>query len=171
MRRDRYAALPREVGVIRTARIGGGFLPDGHLLPKPEWLEPNKEDQADAKVSGRAPGISVWEVPGAQHVSACWIREVDDRGQRSFVAGVDSIQAVASTHARELGVVADPLDHPAEDDRWMTLTSDFQQGVRDTADKHSLIEGIKRPAGMAEKEHRSFREELARAFSLFSDAS
>jgi hypothetical protein len=169
LRRDRYAALPGGVGVFRTARVGGEFLPEGHLLPKPEWLEPTKDDQEEAKRSGRPPGLSVWEVPGATHAAACWIRRQDELQQRSFTAGVDKLMAVAAAHTRQLDIVADPLEHPVSDDRWSGLSSDAQADVLGASDAHSLIEGIKRRAGLPEREHRSFREEFARSFAPLAE--
>jgi len=162
--RERYASLPDDVGVFRIARVGGGFLPDGHLMPKPEWLEPTKADQEEAKQTGRLPGTSVWEVPGGTHGAACWIRNADEQSHRSFVAKVHDVRTVATKHARELAVVADCLEHPEADARWPSLTDNGRELVRATCDAHALVEGIKRPAGTSEVAHRSFREEVARTF-------
>jgi hypothetical protein len=161
---ERYAKLSPDVRIFRTAKLGGGYLPAGHVLPKPEWLEPNKVDEDEAKQTGRPPGVSVWALPDATHEMACWIRSNDPAEQRSFVIRVGILLMVAQTHTRVVSVVADGLPHPKNNLRWPALTQCVQNVVRSTCDAHSLIEGIKRPAQLPKITHQNFREELARKF-------
>lgn len=161
---ERYTKLSSDVRIFRTAKVGGGYLPAGHLLPKPEWLEPNKHDEDEAKKTGRPPGVSVWAMPGATHEMACWVRSSDPSEQRSFVAKIERLLTIAESHGRAISVLADALSHPENDARWPSLTECERRAVCSTCDAHSLIEGIKRPAQAEKIAHRSFREELARGF-------
>lgn len=163
---ERYAPVSQGKKVFRTTRFGGGLLPAGHQLPKPEWLEPTKDDIADAEQSGRPPGLSVWARPEATHDAACWLRRLEPAEQRSFVANVGGMLAIAEKHKRAFAVVSDPLEHPTDttDERWAAVATEARIPVCTTCDAHSLAEGIRKPEGVTKIEHRSFREELASQF-------
>jgi hypothetical protein len=160
--RERYAPLSTSGGVFRLARVGGGFLPPGHRLPKPEWLEPDKQDIAEAAKSGRAPGLSVWDTELATHEDACWWRDVPPEDYRSFAAPISKLLACGARHARSLGVVADPL--PTDEPRLKVAPVGVQQRLVRAAEGHSLIEGIARPEGAPKQGHKLFRAELAELF-------
>lgn len=163
--RSRFAPLAGEAIVFRVVRAGGGFLPEGQRLPKPEWLEPTAEDQKDGEARGRPPGLSVWDEAVASLDDACWFRGMErDAGVRSFSIQVAAALAVGQRHARELTVVCDPESIDQDAARWRTLTEERQQHLVDAAQGHSLIEGLRRPAGGARKPHRSLLLALTEAF-------
>lgn len=162
--RSRFEALSDSVRVFRMARVGGGFLPAGHVLPKPEWLEPDPQDIAEGERTGRPAGVSVWDAAIAKHEDACWIRQVQAAEQLSFSAEVGRLKHVASQHQRELAIVADPLPSLSTDPRWETLQEPQRASITSTASGHTLVEGIRRPAGVSKGAHKSFREELAQEF-------
>ena len=162
--RKRYEPLPDGAAVFRSVRVAGGFLPSGFRLPKPEWLEPTNDDVAEAAKSGRAPGLSVWDAALAAHDDACWWRKVDSGEYRSFCADLTKLRQAATGFSRPFDIVADPL--PTDDEpRLAQLGVDERKRLEIAAGGHSLAEGIKRPAGTPKREHKSFREELARHFS------
>ena len=162
--RKRYEALNDENVVARNVKMHGGFLPLGHLLPKPEWLEPTKDDVAAAARSDRPPGLSVWDYELASHQDACWWRDVDPTEYKSFRAAVSELRGVAARHDRPLSIVGDPLETEGVP-RLEAEDSPTQARLRKAALGHSLVEGIKRPTGASKKDHKNFREELARRFS------
>ncbi len=166
----RYDDLPAETSVFRSVRTGGGFLPIGHVLPKPEWLEPTKEDVAEAQQSGRSPGLSVWDVAVASHEDACWWRGAEPHEQRSFQASVERIVEIGEKHSRTLSVVGDALA-TKDEPRLAALEDPAKARLIEAASGHSLIEGIKRPTGTSKLDHKSLREELARQFVPLSSES
>ncbi len=165
--RSRYSPLDGDATVFRTVKPGGAFLPPGHQLPIPEWLEPNRTDIEEAAKSGRPPGLSVWDKALTSFEHACRWRQVDPDDELAFSAQVHAVRSVAVQHDRELDVVADPLDLATGDrDKIVeAVPVTVRAGFAQSAQGHSLIEGIKRPSGCAKKEHRSFRDELTRVFS------
>ncbi len=169
--RKRYENLPIDSRVFRTVKVGGGYLPAGHILPKPEWLEPDAADKKEAEVSGRVAGISVWDCSMATHVASCWTRRADSAAQLSFDAEVGEALAVGTEHTRTLAVVADPLEHPPDNDRWKAEREEFRTEILSTGGGHSLIEGIRRPPSVSDQAHRSFREALASRFQPLSEQS
>lgn len=163
--RNRYDPLPGDRMIFRMARTGGGFLPPGHVLPKPEWLEPDERDVAEATSSGRPAGLSVWDMTHAKHADACWIRALPHEEQASFSASIDALRQVALRHSRRFDVVADSiLSEVRRDPRLGSLSQAQRESIESTALGHSLAEGIRRPAGFQKGLHRSFMEELAGRF-------
>jgi hypothetical protein len=142
-------------------------MPPGHQLPLPEWLEPTKEDVADAERTGRNPGLSVWDAELTSFHQACTWRGVNAAEELAFKAVVSNLRSVAASFQRDLDVVADPLDVELSEYLEVVLrvaTSDRDALVA-SAKGHSLLEGVRRPSGLAKSEHRSFRDALAQAFS------
>jgi hypothetical protein len=167
---DRYTRLHETADVFRCVRKGSGFLPAGHVLPKPEWLEPNDDDQREAAQTGRLPGLSVWDCAGATHESACWWRSRAPADELSFVACVGALVAISREHRRDVAVVSDPRACEAEPRLALVDDAERELLVR-AAEAHSLLEGVKRPAGGSNRDHRSFREALSREFQLLPGAS
>lgn len=146
-------------------------MPIGHLLPIPEWLEPTHKDVEEANRVGRAPGLSVWDKAVTSFRQACLWRRVNPTVERAFAAQVRTVRGVGEKYARQLDVVADPLD-VGEPDRAEIVNAaeaDARDQLVQSAQGHSLVEGIKRPNGLTKIHHRSFREELARQFSSLSN--
>ena len=167
--RERYQPLPNEQTVFRTVKRGGGFLPPGHKLPKPDWLEPTKEDQKEAEKAGRSPGLSMWDAEYTTFNQACTWRRTPETEQLAFATTVESILLVGTTHKRNLGVVADPLDLDAPEHKTILaqLRNDVLQQQQQSAQGHSLAEGIRKPSGANTRAHREFRAELASKFEPF----
>lgn len=162
--RDRYSPLNGSARVFRLARRGGGHLPSGHRLPKPEWLEPNDPDKSAAATSGRTPGISVWDAAYASVEDACWFRNIPRSSQEAFGATVQAILDVGAGHARAMGVVVDPETVPTGEARWQALDESARARLTMAAEGHSLIEGISKPSGVARPDHRAFLDALVRTF-------
>jgi len=164
---ERYFSLSSESSVFRTVQTGGGFLPAGHLFPKPEWLEPNERDQQDADRTGRVAGLSVWDRAKATVVQACVWRQLEPEQQVAFAASVGSLREAARAYERDLDVVSDPL--PVDEEPWAGILAAHPDGMRSSqrfsADGHTLVEGIKRPADVERRRHRDFREALSREFT------
>lgn len=166
--RERYEPLPVASSVFRTVRIGGGFLPEGHRLPKLEWLVPTADDCREAEQTGRPAGLSVWDMAFARHADACWYREVDPAEHRSFWVLVDVVGQVAARNRREVAVVADPLSLP-EDDRAAGLDPEQRARLERAGGGHSLIEGLRRPEATRKQDQRRLLDELAHEFSPLLD--
>lgn len=162
---DRYMPLARDARVFRLARREGGHLPSGQRLPKPEWLEPTRDDKTAAEASGRVPGLSVWDVAFTSYADAVWLRDSTASGQEAFVAEVATLVTIANTHTRSLDVVSDPLDVPFADPRWAHLDDARRQSLANAVNGHALIEGISRPDGVQRSPHRSFLTDLVEAFA------
>lgn len=165
---ERYAQLSRETRVFRLARRGGGHLPAGQRIPKPEWLEPTDEDKRAGESSGRRPGLSVWDVAHTSVADALWFRDTTGEEQEAFAASVEKVCEVGRAHAREVAVVSDPVDVPRETSRWTALSADDQAHLGGAAAGHSLIEGISRTPEVSKLAHKSFRADLAEAFEPHS---
>lgn len=149
--RSRFSALSDEAVVFRLAKEGGGHLPAGHVLPKRDWLEPNKEDKEEAKTTGREPGISVWERDQTTTSQAWAHRGVVDLGpqHRAFRVVAGECGRLAKKWEREgVQVVADPIE--PRDATW-------KEG-------HSLAEGLGRPSGVDRQRHWDFLDELIMKF-------
>lgn len=164
--RSRYSPLPDDSAVFRTIGTGGVFLPAGHELPLPEWLEPTSGDISEARLSGRPAGVSVWDQSMTSFRQACvWRGAAEDR-ERHFVAHVSRIRRVGAEHQRPLDVVADPLDTASPE--YAAIVNESPPHSRASQEKsalgHALIEGIKRPAGVTKGAHRAFRDALVREF-------
>lgn len=161
---DRYTPLARDARVFRLARREGGHLPSGQRLPKPEWLEPTRDDKTAAEASGRVPGLSVWDVAFTSVPDAVWLRDSAVSGQEAFVAQVSRLDEVAAGHGRALDVVTDPLDVPVADPRWATLEAPRRESIARAVRGHSLIEGINRPTCVPKLSHRGFLVDLVGVF-------
>lgn len=164
--RDRYSALSGDSEVFRTVSVGGVFLPPGHDLPLPAWLEPSSDDEAEAQSTGRLVGLSVWDRSLTNFTKACAWRRVDEASERAFSASVASIRQAGAAHGRAVDVVADPLDTGMSEYASLleSLSAVERDSQRRSAEGHSLIEGIKRPPGTPKSEHRAFRDKLAGEF-------
>jgi len=165
--RERYSPLPSEALVFRTIQPGKGFLPPGHELPLPAWLEPNDTDANEAAAVGRVPGLSVWDASLTSFPQACaWRRKVVSE-QLGFGAEVGRIRRLGVAHGRSVDVVADPLDVGAPE--WVAVLEqtpeDERAILRASGEGHSLVEGIKRDKGSDQKAHRDFRDALAGLFN------
>lgn len=139
-------------------------MPIGARLPLPEWLEPQKEDRAEAERSGRPAGLSVWSTPPAGHADACWHRCLDPETQRSFVTLVGTIRRIAQDHGRFVDVVADPLEFDPMNECHGRVPQDAQGRFVEALTGHSLVEGIRRPDGTSRSAHKDFRAALVDAF-------
>lgn len=144
--RSRYSTLPGGAFVFRLVRRGGGHLPEGHVLPKREWLEPDDEDKREAVVSKREPGLSVWDRDLTTTTQAWAHRGVapPTSEHQAFGAPVETVVAVAAGHERLVDVVADPIQPP----------------VLAGWEGHSLVEGLARPQGTPKLRHRDFLDDL-----------
>lgn len=138
---ERYSPLPAAAKVFRTARLGGGFLPTGHVFPLPQVLEPSRDDVQEAEKSGRAPGVSVWDRARASHDLACWFRggHVDPTAHRSFTAGVGPLRDASERFGAAIDVITDPI--PPPEDRPPPENHDATS-LRSVGEGHSLLEGI-----------------------------
>ena len=140
--------------MARTVIAGRGHFPDGNVLPKPEWLEPDGEDKKAALESGREPGLSVWDTAVATPRQAWLHREVPIPAarHRAFAVAVDALLGAASRHARKVEVVADPIE---------PVPPEWHDG-------HSLVEGMRKPVGVAKVAHRDFLDD---AILVFEEAA
>jgi hypothetical protein len=138
---DRHDALPAAATVFRSARESkgtNGFLAPGMTLPRPNWLEPGKQDIADsaARSPPRRAGLSVWDLARTTPRQEMAIRKffavganraADTRVLRAFSASVGDILTTGSQHQRQVDVVRD------------AITTCPLPGV----DGHSLVEGLR----------------------------
>lgn len=135
--------------VHRLVELDGVFLPTGQPLPIGAWLEPDTGDEAEALQRGRAPGKSVWDTLRTTPSQATAFMTRQAVAYAAFEVSVGDAKGVAQRHARLLEIVADPRDDKKLPG-W---------------EGHSLIEGIKRPAGAPRKPHQRFLAELVGAFN------
>jgi len=138
---ERYAQLASSTEVFRSARVGGAFLPAGHVFPLPSLIEPSPADESEAARSGRRPGVSVWDHARISHELACWFRGVlvDPSAHRSFRAGVGALRSASERFGASLDVVSDAVDVPA--DRAPPVGVDAAR-LRAAGEAHALLEGI-----------------------------
>jgi hypothetical protein len=128
---ERYWPLADEAVVVRLANAQSSFLPATAVLPLPQWLEPTHQDIEEAQKSGRPPGITVWDA-SLTNVEQARLLSGKPEG-RAFAAQVTSCKKVAADHARQIAIVADPVDEKKPSPGW---------------EGHALIEGLRRPAGL-----------------------
>jgi hypothetical protein len=165
--REQYEALPNTSEVFRLVKPGGGFLPVGHRLPKPEWLEPSEDDVKEAARTGRRPGLSVWDTTLSSVEQACIWGKRTPSDQLAFSASVANIHGAALARSRAIDVVADPLDVNVEPQLSILNAEPEQASLAASAEGHALIEGIRRPDGTSKKDHRDFRAALIEVFKPF----
>lgn len=171
------------------ARRGGGHLPVGHRLPKPEWLEPTREDIAEGERSGRPPGLSCWETAYTHLDDALWFRDLpaqpdllpnqplpdlpDPPAQpaqpaqpapEAFDITVQDVLTVGSAHQRPLAVVHDAHPCPALYTRWHALDEATRSQRVRAAQGHCLIEGLRRPADLSRPQQKELLCALAARF-------
>lgn len=162
--RDRYSALGASARIFRLARRGGGHLPVGQRLPKPEWLNPTSEDVEEGERAGRPPGLSVWDAELTTVANACWFRGCLPANQEAFAADVSSVVKIGASSGRTLSVVADRHPCPAMDARWGDRDERERADLVRAAEGHSLIEGIARPNDTTKNAHRAFLVALCEVF-------
>lgn len=167
--REQYERLANTTEVFRLVKQGGGFLPVGHRLPKPEWLEPSDEDMKEAARTGRRPGLSAWDTALSSVEQACTWGERDLSEQLAFSASVANIDEAVLAHARIIDVVADPLDVNVQPQLSILNAVPLAEraSLAASAEGHALIEGIRRADGTSKKDHRDFRAALSAVFQPF----
>lgn len=161
---ERYTPLSPDDRIFRTARHGGGHLPAGHRLPKPEWLEPSREDIDEGIASGRAAGLSVWKTPPGDHRHACQHRGVAPETQRSFVIGVGALRGVAGEHERAVDVVTDGVPFDAENPCHVAVPEAHRAAFTAALSSHSLVEGLRNDRPSEKPRHRAFLLALVETF-------
>ncbi len=149
--RERYATLNTGATVFRTVVVGGGHLPEGHVLPLGAWLIPDGADKAEAERTGRLPGISVWDQAITSPTQAWEHRGVSPvaGSHLAFSIRVDQLGNIAATHQREVVVVADPID---------PVPPEWHDG-------HSLVEGMQRPQNCTKLAQATFLDAAIQSFS------
>ena len=142
-----FKPLAQDAFVFRLAETGKRFLPEGSRFPNADLFEPSSADKAAAARRGREPGISVWDRAHTSLVQASrlWFRRGEPpTGVRGFGAQVGVFKKTALAWDRALEVVADPLP----------------QEHGPGAGGHSLMEGLKRPAGTPRPIHKKLLSKL-----------
>jgi hypothetical protein len=117
------------------------------VLPLPDWLEPTSTDKREAEVSGRPPGISVWDT---ELTTVAQARQHAGNGGHAFTLGVGALRTTAARFNRPLDVVRNPV--PGEG-----------------GDGHSLVEGMKRPEGLERRLQKDFLQAVLQLCVLLAD--
>jgi len=151
--RERFSQLPESACVFRIAK-SPTFLPKGHLLPLPNWLEPTSKDIEEAEKRGRDVGLSVWDTELTSVAQAHVFIAVVEK-QPAFCFGVGAFKRTGKEFERGVDVVADQLN----DDQ------------RPGWEGHSLVEGLKRPGGYTKKRHMDFLLRLVNLCRFYDDKS
>ena len=138
-------AVPPSNFVFRLIEPGSTYFPPGATLPLPDWLVPTKSDKQAADARGRPAGLSGFdrEMCPVKTAGALLGRHDD----LAFGATVSALEAVSTTHSRQLEVVYQPRTEKAPQPGW---------------DAHVLIEGLARPDGGVKKAQRDFLEAIVK---------
>ncbi len=140
----------------------------GQRLPKPEWLKPTAEDEAEGGRAGRPAGLSVWEASRTRVVDAMWFRG-EAAEQEAFAAIVSAVTTLGKGHGRELAVVCDAHPFAEDDGRWSELDGPSQVRLRCAAEGHALIEGLARPPGAPRGPYAAFLAALITVFDPYAE--
>lgn len=146
-----FSPLPESATIFRLAEPGTAFLPEGRVLPLPDWLRPTKADEEEGARRGRLPGLSVWDHALSTTAQG---RRLSGRGASAlaFSAAVADLVERAHTFAGgavPLDLVRDPLlDHRPEPG-W---------------EGHALVEGLARLPGQPKSRYKELRSAMVDAF-------
>jgi hypothetical protein len=125
---DRFEPLDDDATYMRVATTGSRFLPQGHVLPDPQWLRPTSADEREAAERGRVPGLSGWELGLTTPEQAAELS--DQPGGRVFGVKAGALRRTALEKDIPIDVLHDPADVLAPRPGW---------------DGHAIMEGLARP--------------------------
>lgn len=182
-----FVSLPEGAEIFRTARRHGGHLPQGAVVPDPEWLKPTKADETAAGLSKRRPGLSAWDVSKTKVDEALAIRKQreeerakqEDREPRDFgeqeafscsiatlLKATSEFEAANEPLCVDLEFVYDSLTPKGVEQASEPSAADGPQNIPGE-DGHVLIEGLAAPpdAGKPIKaRYKELRSELVTHF-------